>query len=190
VVALLRALAQLGEHRLLVRLIKGRAWIVIVAFALIGIVTLQLGLLELNTNIGRTLERAGTLQRENAALSVENSEMASGELVEDAAGKLGMTLVPVGALRFLASHPRSDIARAASALDNAAHTRAEAAAAAQARAAEAAAAAASPSTSESESSPGGESSGGSSSEAGAGESASASTEPGSGEATSASGPTG
>ncbi len=60
-------------------LIRGRAWIGLVAFALIGIVTLQLGLLQLNSGIGRALEREARLQRENAALSIENSELASGE---------------------------------------------------------------------------------------------------------------
>ena len=54
---LLGALETLSGHRLLDRLIRGRMWIGIVAFALIGIVTLQLGLLKLNSGIGRSLER-------------------------------------------------------------------------------------------------------------------------------------
>jgi hypothetical protein len=120
--ALQRVYAHLADHPLIDRLIRGRAWIVLVAFALIGIVTLQLGLLELNTRIGRVLEREGRLQRENAALSIQNSEMASGEGVEADAHKLGMELVPAGALRFLSSHPRSDAAHAAAALNAAAPT--------------------------------------------------------------------
>ena len=70
-------------------------WIGIVAFALIGIVTLQLGLLKLNSGIGRALEREGSLQRENATLSVENSELATGARVESQAAQLGMQLVSV-----------------------------------------------------------------------------------------------
>jgi cell division protein FtsL len=98
------------------RLIRGRMWIGIVAFALIGIVTLQLGLLKLNSSIGHSLEKEGALQRENAALSIENSELAGGDRVESQAERLGMRLVAVGALQFLSSHASSDVPHAAQAL--------------------------------------------------------------------------
>jgi hypothetical protein len=107
---------RVASHRLLDRLIRGRAWIVLVAFALLGIVTLQLALLKLNTGIGRSLERVAVLQTQNAAISIEDSELASGGKVEASAGRLGMTLVPTGMLKFLSAHPRHDAARAASVL--------------------------------------------------------------------------
>jgi len=94
--------AAVVSHPLLDRLLHGRAWIGIVAFALIGIVTMQLGLLKLNAGIGRALEHEAALQRENAALSVEDSETAAGDTVELQAGHMGMQLIPEGALRFLA----------------------------------------------------------------------------------------
>jgi cell division protein FtsL len=97
-------------------LIRGRTWIVLIAFALIGIVTLQLLVLRLNANIGSALVREAQLQRENAALSIESSELAAGERVESLATRMGMQLVPEGALRFLTSDPRADIGRAAAAL--------------------------------------------------------------------------
>lgn len=106
----------LSSHTALDRLIRGRIWIALIAFALIGIVTLQLLVLQLNAGIGRALVREAQLQRTNAAYSVENSELASGERVESQAAQLGMELVPVGALRFLGSNPQADIARAAAAL--------------------------------------------------------------------------
>jgi hypothetical protein len=106
-----------SEHTLLDRLIRGRIWIALIAFALIGIVTLQLLVLQLNASIGRTLVREAQLQRGNAAYSIENSELASGERVESQAARLGMQLVPVGALRFLTSDPHADIGRAAAALN-------------------------------------------------------------------------
>lgn len=123
--ALVAALAALAQHRVLDRLTdrrsaSGRAWIGIVAFALIGIVTLQLGLLKLNGGIGRALERAATLQRENAALSIENSEMAAGLKVETRAGQLGMAFAPTGQLRFLGSQPYEDATKAVAALATAA----------------------------------------------------------------------
>lgn len=117
---LLALVERLSRHRLLDRLIAGRAWIALVAFALIGIVTLQLGLLELNSSVGRALEREGALQRENAALAIENSELAAGERVESLASKLDMQLAPTATLRFLTARPGVDAGRAAAALSAAA----------------------------------------------------------------------
>jgi hypothetical protein len=107
---------RLSTHPMLDRLIRGRTWIAIVAFALIGIVTLQLGLLKLNAGIGHSLRLQANLQRENAALSIENSELAAGDVVESRAGPLGMEVVPVGALRFLTAHPGADAGHGAAAL--------------------------------------------------------------------------
>lgn len=122
VLGLLEAAASLTSHAALDRLIRGRIWIAVIAFALIGIVTLQLLVLQLNANIGRALVRETQLQRENAAYSIEDSELAGGERVESKAERLGMQLVPAGALRFLTADPRADIARAATALSTPVHT--------------------------------------------------------------------
>ncbi len=97
-------------------------WIGLVAFALIGIVTLQLGLLKLNGGIGRALEHEALLQRENATLSIENSELAEGTHVEARATQLGMAFVPSTALSFLTASSHADLAKAASALSSATHT--------------------------------------------------------------------
>jgi hypothetical protein len=105
-----------ATHRLLDRLIRGRVWIVVIAFALIGIVTMQLVLLKLNAGIGRSLVRETLLQRENATLSAENSEVAAGEQIEGQAEHEGMELIPAGALRFLTAHPSSDLGKAEAAL--------------------------------------------------------------------------
>ena len=113
---LLGAAEALSSHRLLDRLIRGRLWIGIVAFALIGIVTLQLGLLRLNSGIGRALVREATLQTENAALSIEDSELSSGTRVESQAQQLGMRLSAISSLHFLSSHEGSDATRAAEVL--------------------------------------------------------------------------
>ncbi len=116
-----RALAwfdALSSHRLLDKLIRGRLWIGIIAFALIGIVTLQLGLLKMNSSIGRALEKQSALERENAALSIEDSELASGIRVESQAEALGMRLVAVGGLKFHSSHAAADVPRAEQALSS------------------------------------------------------------------------
>jgi hypothetical protein len=124
---LIAALDRLSRHRLPDRLTdrstgSGRTWIAVVAFALIGIVTLQLGLLKLNAGIGRALEHEALLQRENAALSVENSELAAGDRIQARAAQMGMEFVAPGALRFLAARPRIDTTRGAAALSTPAHT--------------------------------------------------------------------
>ena len=120
---LIAALESLSRHQLLDRLTnRGRTWIALVAFALIGIVTLQLGLLKLNAGIGRALEHEALLQRENAALSIENSELAAGDRVQARAAQMGMQFVPPGTLRFLAARPRTDATRGAVALSTPAHT--------------------------------------------------------------------
>jgi cell division protein FtsL len=94
----------------------GRTWIALVAFALIGIVTLQLGLLKLNAGIGRAIEHQALLQRENAALSIENSELAASDRITAQATRLGMQFAPADALRFLRAPTAGEAARAAAAL--------------------------------------------------------------------------
>ncbi len=113
---LLGALDGVSRSSALDRLIRGRIWIGVITFALIGIVTLQLLVLQLNASIGRSLVREAQLQRANAALSIESSELAGGERVETQAAHLGMQLVSAGALRFLTGNPHAYIERAAAVL--------------------------------------------------------------------------
>ena len=114
--SLLQRAASAASVRSLQRLLAGRLGIALVAFALIGIVTLQLGLLKLNGGIGRALEHEALLQRENAALSIENSELAAGDRVELRAAQIGMQYVPPGALKPLVARPGADAFHAAAAL--------------------------------------------------------------------------
>jgi hypothetical protein len=113
---LLAALERLAGHRLLERLLRGRAWLGLDTFALSGIVTLQLGLLKLNGAVGRGLQRQAQLQRENASLSIENSELAATDRVQSRASQLGMEFASSGALRFLNANPSVDLRRSASVL--------------------------------------------------------------------------
>jgi hypothetical protein len=115
--ALIAASERLSHHRWL----GGRAWIAFVAFALIGIVTMQLGLLKLNAGIGRALEHEALLQRENAALSIENSELSGSGHVLSLAARLGMAPVPAGGVHFLQARPGIDVRLGAAALSAPAH---------------------------------------------------------------------
>jgi hypothetical protein len=118
---LVSALERLASHRLLDRLIRGRAWLVLVTFALIGIVTLQLALLKLNGAVGRALHTQSLLQRENAALSIENSELSAADRVQAGAAQLGLAFASSASLRFLAPTYRGDYAHGAAALASPLH---------------------------------------------------------------------
>jgi cell division protein FtsL len=100
------------------RLIRGRAWIGLLAFALIGIVTMQLLVLQLNTGVGRTLVRMAALQRQNAQLGIEDSTFSAESRVAPLAVAGGMTLALPGTVHFVASSP-SNLARATSVLSTA-----------------------------------------------------------------------
>jgi hypothetical protein len=109
---LLARLRALPEHRLLDRLIGGRTWIPLIAVALAGIVFLQVALLRLNAGIGRAVEQATTLERQNAALRAGNAELSAGGRVRAAAARAGLVDPAAGTPRFLTVAPR-DGARAA-----------------------------------------------------------------------------
>jgi hypothetical protein len=111
------------------RLIRGRLWIGLLAFALIGIVAMQLLVLKLNTGIGRTLGHVATLQRENAQLNIEDSMYSSENRVAPLATAAGMTLAPTGTVHFVTAS-MADISRAAVALSTAAQASASTASAA------------------------------------------------------------
>jgi hypothetical protein len=94
---ILRALHRtraLADSRFLDRLIRGRLWIPIVAAGLMGIVFMQVSMLKLNAGIGRAVQSAATLERQNTNLRAAVSSMESGTRIDEAARHLGM-VVPV-----------------------------------------------------------------------------------------------
>lgn len=97
----LRHLAALPDAPLLDRLLRGRAWLAVVTFALIGIVFMQVSLLKLNTSIGRAVEHATTLERQNATLDAEASQLGSSDRLQRLAQRLGMVMPSAGAVTFL-----------------------------------------------------------------------------------------
>jgi hypothetical protein len=95
------AVHAVAEHRFLDRIIRGRAWIAVVGVGLIGIVFMQVSMLRMNAGIGRAVEQASTLERQNAALQASISQLSSGDRIATVAGKLGFVLPPGGSVRFL-----------------------------------------------------------------------------------------
>lgn len=100
------------------RIARGRLWIGLLAFALVGIVAMQLMVLKLNTGIGATITREATLERDNAQLNVENSMSSGEERVAPLAAASGMTLASAGTVHFLVAGP-AYVKHAATALSSA-----------------------------------------------------------------------
>jgi hypothetical protein len=106
---------RIGDARLLDRLVRGRAWIAIMAIGLLGIVFMQVSLLKLNAGISRAVTAGDTLDRQNSSLREDISKLDSGERVQDAAARLGMVTPAAGDVHYL-NGANADGARAAAAI--------------------------------------------------------------------------
>jgi hypothetical protein len=113
IVRLLRRTRTLADSRLLDRLVRGRLWIPLVALGLLGIVFMQVSMLKLNAGIGRAVETASTLERQNAAMRADVSRMESGEQIDRAAHDLGMVVPADGSERYVTAGDGATAARAA-----------------------------------------------------------------------------
>jgi hypothetical protein len=98
ILAWLRALP---DARFLDRLVRGRGWIALVGVGLIGIVFLQVSLLNLNAGISRAVTAAETLERQNASLREDISQLDAGDRLADGAAKLGLIMPSAGEVTFL-----------------------------------------------------------------------------------------
>jgi cell division protein FtsL len=92
---------RVGDARFLDRLVRGRAWIAIVAVGLLGIVFMQVSLLKLNAGISRAVTAADTLDRQNSTLRGDISNLDSGERIQAVAAKLGMITPAAGDVHYL-----------------------------------------------------------------------------------------
>jgi cell division protein FtsL len=109
------AAMRVGDARLLDRLVRGRSWIALVAIGLMGIVFMQVSLLKLNAGISRAVTAADTLERQNAALRGDISNLDSGERIQSVAAKLGMIIPAAGDVHYLDGR-QADGARAAASI--------------------------------------------------------------------------
>ena len=98
ILAWLRALP---DARFLDRLVRGRGWIALVGVGLIGIVFLQVSLLNLNAGISGAVTAAETLERQNASLREDISQLDAGDRLADGAAKLGLIMPSAGEVTFL-----------------------------------------------------------------------------------------
>jgi cell division protein FtsL len=109
-----RRAMRIGDARVLDKLVRGRAWIAIVAAALIGIVFMQVSMLKLNAGVSRAVTAADTLERQNATLRADISKLGSGERVQDAAASKGMVTPAAGDVHYLNAEGASAARAAAS----------------------------------------------------------------------------
>jgi hypothetical protein len=99
-------LRALPEHRIVDSLLRSRAWIVVVALLLGGIVAMQVSLLKLNAGISRAVQTSATLERQNADMQDAIARLSSGERVRGAALRDGMVAPPAGEVGFLRARGR------------------------------------------------------------------------------------
>jgi cell division protein FtsB len=103
------ATLEVSGSRTMDRLVRSRAWVVIVAFGLIGIVAMQVSLLKLNSGIGRAVETASTLERSNVALREEVSRLSSGDRIQALAGARGFVMPEPGDVAYLNARDSSAV---------------------------------------------------------------------------------
>jgi cytoskeletal protein RodZ len=92
---------RVGDARVLDRLVRGRAWIALMAIGLLGIVFMQVSLLKLNAGISRAVTAADTFDRQNSSLREDISKLDSGERIQAVAAKLGMVTPAAGDVHYL-----------------------------------------------------------------------------------------
>jgi hypothetical protein len=98
---LVHRLSRVAEHTWLDRLLRSRAWIVVVGIGLIGLVFMQVSLLKLNSGMGQAVERATVLERQNAGLGAKVSELESNDRIQVMAKSMGMLLPASDGVRYL-----------------------------------------------------------------------------------------
>jgi hypothetical protein len=98
---LLAGALALPDRRLVDRLVRGRVWIPLIGFLLIGIVAMQVSMLKLNAGIGAAVERSSALERQNGELRAGLAKLESGERIQQAASKLGMVMPAPDRVRYL-----------------------------------------------------------------------------------------
>jgi len=103
-----------SSSRAMDRVVRSRAWVIILGLGLIGIVAMQVSMLKLNAGIGRAVESAATLERSNASLKAEVSRMSSGDRIQALAGQKGFLMPEPADVTYLrAGDKRADSVRAA-----------------------------------------------------------------------------
>jgi hypothetical protein len=98
------AIGRVAQQRgavLLDRLLRGRAWVVLVGALLAGIVFLNVSVLELNRGIATTDTQASSLERANSGLRARVARLDSAERIQRLAAARGFVLPQPGDVTYL-----------------------------------------------------------------------------------------
>ena len=94
-------------------LLRGRAWIVLVGVLLVGIVFLNVSVLQLNRGIARTDAQSAALERANSGLRGRVARLDSAERIQSVAQQHGFVMPQPGDITYLTPNPRADARLAA-----------------------------------------------------------------------------
>ena len=106
----------LPDHRVVDRLLRSRLWLWALGIALLGVVTMQVSLLKLNSGISRAVETTTTLERQNAALEESITKLTATDRIQTGAEALGMLMPAAGDVGYLQAGP-NDADRAVSRME-------------------------------------------------------------------------
>ena len=107
------AVCTVRDSPLVDRLVRGQGWIALLGVLLIGLVGLNVSLLKLNAQNGRSAEVARDLRIQNAKLRGSVSRLGSSDRLQEAARNAGLVMPTPQMVNYLTAHPRSDGRRAA-----------------------------------------------------------------------------
>lgn len=99
------AIVRVLDAPFLDRLLRGRVWIALVAFALLGIVAMQVTMLRLGASIGASVTRIQQLEQANQNAATNIARLEPGGGVASKAAKLGMVYPPPGNVVYLRNSP-------------------------------------------------------------------------------------
>ena len=114
----LGAVSSLPDLAFVDRVVRGRAWIAVIGTLLIGIVALQVSMLDLNAGIGRSVERSSALERDNALLEATVASMASAKRIRAKAEKLGLGPPQMERVRYVPARTGPEASAALAALSS------------------------------------------------------------------------
>jgi len=112
----LAGLRGLPDTAVVVRLVRGRLWIGLVACLLLGLVAMQVSLLKLNAGIGRAVQQGANLERRNGELRAEISRLGAEERIQSMGARLGLIMPDAGRVTYLSSRGGQDATAAIGAL--------------------------------------------------------------------------
>lgn len=104
---------------LLDRLLRGRAWVLLIGMLLAGIVALNVHLIGVSGGIARLSDQATTLKRQNADLRLKVAALSSAERIQKVAEDRGFSMPTPGDVTYLELDPAADTGRALDALGRA-----------------------------------------------------------------------